>query len=65
MHLVQVGKPALGERAQQVEAGGGLVVGLQQPLRVRNAAFGVETDAVDDVATVGGEGDVADGFIAR
>ncbi|MNH17312.1 hypothetical protein D3C79_769810 [compost metagenome] len=65
VHLVQVGKPALGEGAQQVEAGGGLVVGLQQALRVGNAAFRVEADAVDDVATVGGQGDVADGFIAR
>ncbi|MNE68797.1 hypothetical protein D3C80_1644780 [compost metagenome] len=65
VHLVQVGKPALGEGAQQVEAGSGLVVGLQQALRVGDAAFRVEADAVDDVATVGGQGDVADGFIAR
>ncbi len=65
VHLVQVGKTALGEGPQQVEAGGGLVIGLQQALRVRDAALGVEADAVDDVAPVSGQGDGADGFIAR
>ncbi|MNF79909.1 hypothetical protein D3C84_621400 [compost metagenome] len=64
VHLMQVGKAALGEGAQQVEAGGGLVVGLQQALRVRDAALRVETDAIDDVAAVGGQGHAAEGFLA-
>ncbi|MNO59409.1 hypothetical protein D3C76_499970 [compost metagenome] len=63
VHLVQVGEAALGEGAQQVEGGGGLVIGLQQALRVRHAALLVEADGVDDVAAVGGQGDVADGFL--
>ncbi|MNU05587.1 hypothetical protein D3C72_2504460 [compost metagenome] len=64
MHLVQIGKPALGKGAQQVKAGGGLMVGLQQALRVRHPALLVEADAVDDIATVGRQGDPTDGFIA-
>ncbi|MNQ85886.1 hypothetical protein D3C85_1010620 [compost metagenome] len=64
MHLVHIGETALGEGAQQVEGGGGLVVGLQQALRVGHAAGGVEADAVDDVATVGGQGDIALGLAA-
>ncbi|MNX99731.1 hypothetical protein D3C86_1321970 [compost metagenome] len=63
VHLMQVGKPALGEGAQQVQGRGGLVIGLQQAFRVRHAAFFVETDAVDDVATVGGQGHAIDGFV--
>ena len=63
MHLVHVGEAALGEGAQQVEAGGGLVVGLQQALRVRHAAGGVELDAVDDIATVGRQGHAAEGLV--
>ncbi len=39
------------------------MVGLQQALRVRHAAGRVETDAVDDVAAVGGQGYAVDGFI--
>ncbi|MOA10002.1 hypothetical protein D3C78_1298710 [compost metagenome] len=65
VHLVQVGETALGEGAQQVEAGGGLVVGLQQAVGVRYAAFFVEADTVDDVAAVGRQRDVADGFVTR
>ncbi len=60
---MQIGKAALGEGAQQVQGGGGLVVGLQQALRVRYAAFFIEADAVDDVATVGGQGHAVDGFV--
>ncbi len=63
VYLVQVGKPALGKRAQQIQGGSGLMVGLQQAVRVRHTAFFVEADAVDDVATVGGQGDAVDGFI--
>jgi hypothetical protein len=40
------------ERAQQIERGGGLRIGAQHALRVRNAAFGGEVDAVDVVAKV-------------
>ncbi|MNZ66015.1 hypothetical protein D3C78_842200 [compost metagenome] len=63
VHLMQIGKPALGERAQQVQGGGGLVIRLQQALGVRHAAFFVETDAIDDVATVGGQRHAIDGFV--
>jgi hypothetical protein len=63
MHLMQVGKTALGEGAQQVQGGGGLVIGLQQTIRVRHAALFVETDAVDDVAAIGRQGDAIDGFV--
>jgi hypothetical protein len=63
VHLMQVGKTALGEGAQQVQGRGGLVVRLEQALRVRHAAFFVETDAVDDVATVGRQGHAVDGFV--
>lgn len=60
---MQVGKAALGEGAQQVEGGGGLVIGLQQAFRVRHTTDRVETDTVDDVATVGRQGHAVDGFI--
>jgi len=63
VHLMQVGKTTLGKRAQQVEGGGGLVVGLQQAFRIRHAAFFIEADAVDDIATVGRQGDAVDGFV--
>ncbi|KPY40222.1 Uncharacterized protein ALO52_05173 [Pseudomonas syringae pv. primulae] len=63
MHLMQVGKAALGKGAQQVERGGGLVVGLHQTIRVWNAAFLVEADAVDDVAPVSRKRNAVDGFI--
>lgn len=39
------------------------MVGLQQAVGVRDAAFLVETDAIDDIATVSGQGDAVDGFI--
>ena len=63
MHLMQVGKPTLGEGAQQVQGGCGLVIGLQQALRIRHAALFVEADAVDDVAAVGRQGHTVEGFI--
>ncbi len=61
--LVQVGKAALGKGAQQVQGGCGLVVGLQQALRVGYAAFFIKTDAVDDVTAIGRQGHAIDGFI--
>ena len=63
VHLVQVGETALGESAQQVQGCCGLMIGLQQTLRIRHAALFVEADAVDDVATVGRQGYAADGFV--
>ncbi len=63
MHLVQIGEAALGERAQQVQGRRGLVIGLQQAIWVRHPAFLIETDAIDDIATVGGKGHTRDGFI--
>ncbi|MCY1407124.1 hypothetical protein D9M71_224120 [compost metagenome] len=60
---MQVGETALGKGAQQVQGRGGLVVGLEQALGVGNAAFFVEADAVDDIATVGRQGHAADGFV--
>jgi len=63
MHLVQIGKTALSEGAQQVQGGGGLVIGLQQTIRVRHAALLVETDAVDDIAAIGRQGDAINGFV--
>ena len=53
VHLMQVGKTALGKGAQQVQGCSGLVVRLQQTIWIRYAAFFVKTDAVDDIATVG------------
>jgi len=54
MHPVEIGIAALGEGAQQVQRGGRLVVGLDQALRVGLARGGVEIEAVDDVAAIGG-----------
>ncbi len=63
VHLMQIGKPALCERAQQVQGGGGLVVSLDQALRVRHSAFFVETDAVDDVTPISRERHAIDDFV--
>ncbi len=41
------------------------MIGLQQPLRVRDAALLVEANAVDDIAAVGGEGDAINGLVTR
>ena len=54
MHLIQTGKTALGEGAQQVQGGGCLVVCAQQALWVRRSASRVERYIVDDVAAVSG-----------
>ncbi len=45
----QVGEAALHERAEEVQRGGGLVVGLQQSLRVGNPRRRGGQDVVDDV----------------
>ncbi len=63
VHLMQVGETALGEGTQQVQAGSGLVVGLQQALRIGYTALGVEVDAIDDVAAVRRQRNAVDGFI--
>ncbi len=57
VHPVQIGIAALGEGAQQVQGGGRLAVGLHHALRIGLARGGVEVEAVDDVAAVGGQGD--------
>ncbi len=57
VHPVQIGIAALGEGAQQVQGGGRLAVGLHHALRVGLARGGVEIEAVDDVAAIGGERD--------
>jgi len=63
VHLMQVGKAALGEGAQQVKRGGGLVIRLQQALRIGHAAFFIEAYTIDDVATVGRQRDAVDRFV--
>jgi hypothetical protein len=55
--VVEVGVAAGREGAQEVQGRGRLVVGLDQPLRVRGARGLVEGLAVDVVAPVGGQGD--------
>ncbi len=42
MHLMQIGKTALGECPQQVQGRGGLMIGVQHPRRVRLAASGLK-----------------------
>ena len=55
VHAVEVGEAALGERAQQVERGRGLVVAAQHALRIGPARDRVEREVVDDVAEVRGQ----------
>jgi hypothetical protein len=57
---VQVGEPALGEGAHQVQRGGRLVVGPADPLGVGAAAVRVGGQAVDDVAAEDGQLDAVD-----
>ena len=59
MHLVQVGIAAGGEGAQQVQRAGRLEVAELHARRIGDARFGGELGAVDDVAAVAGQGDVA------
>ena len=60
VHPAEVGEAALGERAQQVQRGGRLVVGLHQPLGVGDAGGLGGRVAVDDVAAEAGQLEVAD-----
>ena len=55
MHLVQIGKAALGQGAQQVQSGRGMRVGRQQAGRVRLPRLRREHTAVDDVPAVRGQ----------
>ena len=59
VQLVQIGKAALGQRAQQVERGGAGRVGAQQALRLRRSFVGRKARAVDDVAPVARQGHAA------
>ena len=66
VHLAQVGKTTLRKRTDQVERRGRRVVALDQPGRVGLSRLGDEVVAVDDVATVSGQGHVATGLeVAR
>ena len=66
VHFAQVGEATLGERADQIDRRRGRVVALQQPGRVGAARALGEVEAVDDVAAVGGQRDVAAGLgVAR
>ncbi len=55
VHLPQVGVASGGERAAQVQRRGRVVVGGQQPARVRPPRPRGEVQAVDRVAAVGGQ----------
>jgi hypothetical protein len=50
VHARQVGEATLGEGAHEVQRGGGLVVGAQQPSRVRTTGRGLEREVVHHVA---------------
>ena len=52
MRAAEVGEAALGERAQQVEGGRGLVVAAHHALRIGPAGDGLELVVVHDVAEV-------------
>ena len=52
MHAAKARVAAMRERAQQVQRRGGLVIGLDQPLRIGRARFLGELRAVDDVAAI-------------
>ena len=59
VHFAQVGEATLGERADQIDRRRRRVVALEQPGRVGAARALGEVEAVDDVAAVGGQRDVA------
>ena len=65
VNLVQIGVTALGEGAQKIEGRRGLIVGLDQALRVGPAGLGGEFHAVDHVAAVAGQGDRIPGLRIR
>ncbi len=57
--VLEVGVAAGGEGAQQIQRRGRLAVGHLDAVRIRHARGGVELDAVDDVAAVARQLDVA------
>ena len=63
VHQAQVREAALREGADEVQGGGGGVVGLQHPAGVVAAGLGREIVAVDDVAAVRREGHAVAGFV--
>ena len=65
MHLMQIGKPALGEGAQQVERRRGLVVGLVHAVWIGFARALVEFDPIDDIAPVARQFDTIQRFRRR
>ena len=60
VHPREVGEPALGEGADEVQRRGRLVVRLDEPVGVRHPSGDVEAGAVDDVAAERGEIDITD-----
>ncbi len=65
MHKIEVGITAIRESAQQVQRRGRLRIGAEQTLRVRHAGGFIEFDAIDVVAEIGRQRDVADGLGGR
>ncbi len=59
MHVLEIGIAALRERPQQVERRGRLPVGLELAARIGNARLRGELGAIDDVATIARQLDVA------
>ena len=62
VHLAQVGVAAGDEGPHEVQRRRGRVVDVDEPLRVVGAGVGGEVEAVDGVAAVGRQGDVATGL---
>ncbi len=65
MRVLEIGIAAAGEGAQQIERRGGLTVGVELALRVGHAGGRREIDAVDDVAAIARQLDVADALGGR
>ena len=66
LDLRHVGEAALGECTDQVQGRSGLLVGLEQTLRLRGAGAASELGVVDDVAAERGQFDAVDGLgVAR
>jgi hypothetical protein len=59
VHLFQVGHATLSERPKEVQRERGLVVRLDETLRVRHARGSIKADAVDVVTPIDGKGDAA------
>ena len=60
MDVIEVGITAHGEGAQQVQRRGRLAVGHHLPLGIGNAGFFRKFDAVDDIAAVARQRDIAE-----